>query len=209
MLLKFDILNRRVTLSATRFKFAFIVIRRPDMPTIGVTSRCEDLQHVVFLDYDFIERWIVEQELMQLQIKFKLTPFYLFTTFQEKSPLDGELYGNYHAICLTKLPVSIVSELQSITHVDSKYKKMFALSRYKSWVLRVAPKGDRDKPTFLGVVGVKKNFGNEVSEAHLDLLHKIYPELPRLKYTNLDGSRKTYLTTYTTGAGRDVPKENA
>jgi len=170
------------------------------MDTAGITSRCMDLQHVIFLDYDNIEKWLIVDELKLLQHYYLLTPFYLFTTKEEISKVSGNQFGNYHAICITKLPIHMVAEIQDKTHIDWKYKGMLRVSRYKSWVLRAAPKGDKPKPTYLGLVGDLVNLNNMVSEAHLNLLKTLY-DIDYVPYANLDGQTDTYITTYKTGVG--------
>lgn len=151
-------------------------------------------------EYDNIEKWIVEDELKLLQHYYKLTPFYLFTTKEEVNEVSKNLCGNYHAICLTKMPVQKISDIQDKTHIDWKYKGMFRISRYKSWVLRSIEKQERDKPAYLGIIGEIKNLNNKVSEAHLKILKTFY-DIDDIDYKNLDGSKETILTTYNTSAG--------
>jgi len=198
MIWKVSLFKRQVSLGWTMNKFSLIIIKIPDMPTYGITSRCSDLKHVLFLDYDFIERWIVEEELQILQDKYKLTPFYLFTTSEEDSKVSNCKTGNYHAICLTKMPIKRIVEIQEGTHCDFRYKKMFMLSRYKSWVLRIKGKGNRPKPKYLGLIGSSVHLNNDVSTPHLTLLRGDY-NVDYIPYRNKDKLTETYITTYTTG----------
>jgi len=197
MKLKFNWFKRRIIIvSNSKTKF-ISVVKKPEMETGGITSRCTDGLHVIFLDYDNIERWIIEDELKLLQHYYKLTPFYLFTTKEETSEVSKNLCGNYHAICISKFPIQKVSEIQDRTHIDWKYKGAFRISRYKTWVLRQLPKGERDKPQYLGLVGKHINLDNEVSQAHLSILKTIH-DIDIIDYKNLDGLTETFLTTYNT-----------
>ena len=200
MKIKFRILKREFKFSFLNKNLSFYSVRLPEGETAGITSRCTDCKHVLFLDYDGIERWLVEDELKLLQHYFKLTPFYLFTTKEETSEVSGNLCGNYHAICLTKNPVQKTSQIQDNAHIDWKYKGMFRISRYKSWVLRSIEKGDREPPKYIGLVGDMVNLDNDVSEAHTILLKKLY-DVDDISYTNLDGLKETFLTSYKTNAG--------
>lgn len=194
-----------------RFNFRFMSTRnylgmnlsvRPNMKTRGITSRCQDLKHVIFLDYDNVLRWVVEDELRILVEQFRLSPFYLFCS-QEKG--EGEAaHGNYHAICLTKLRVTELVKVQNETHADVKHRRMWMFSRYKSWVLRTYPKGDKASPRFIGVIGTR-NLGREASAAHYRYLRKKY-KLPELNYTNMDNSGYVWDTEYYTGVGAKAVK---
>lgn len=191
MNLKLDIAGRRLSLDIR-------IIRKPYMEVRGVTSRCGDMKHVLYLEYDHICRNLVEDELGLLIQKFKLSPFYLFRSskIQNADWADNEEYGNYHAINLTKNYVIDVLEIQNTTHMDFKYKKNYFVNMFKYNVLRWSDKGDKKAPEFIGIVG-EGNLGNEVSTAHKNLLEKIY-KVPKLKYTNEDGLIKTSLASYLT-----------
>jgi len=200
MRIKVGLFGRELSFIWNKKNFSFYSIKKPKAGSVGITSRCIDLKHVLFLDYDNIERWIVEDELRLLQHYFKLTPFYLFTTKEEINKVSNNKCGNYHAICLTKRHIHEISEMQDKTHIDWRYKKMFSISRYKSWVLRALPKGEREKPKYLGLVGDMINLDNDVSEAHLNILKYFY-DVDEVDYKNLDGIKKTILTSYKTNAG--------
>lgn len=200
MKLQLNFFKRRLSLIINKKNFSFHLIKKPTVETAGITSRCQDMQHVLFLDYDEIERWIVEDELRLLQHYYKLTPFYLFTTEEKENSVSGNLCGNYHAICLTKMPIHTVSEIQDKTHIDWKYRQVFRISRYKSWVLRSIPKGDREPPKYLGLIGKKDNLQRQVSQAHLTLLKAMY-DVDDIDYEYLDKNKKVVMTSYKTSAG--------
>lgn len=184
----------------TKKNISFQNIKIPKVETAGITSRCTDLKHILMLDYDEIERWLVEEELKLLQHYHNLTPFYFFTTEEKINDVSKNLCGNYHAICVQKFRVQKISEIQDKTHIDWKYKGAFKFSRYKSWVLRSVEKGNRPKPKYLGIIGEKINLGNEVSEPHIKILKCLY-DIDDIPYTNLDGLKETVLTSYRTASG--------
>lgn len=177
--------------------FNFHILKKPTAGVEGITSRCSDLKHCLFLDYDFIERWIVEDELRLIQKEFNLTPFYLFTTYEEDSPVSKKKFGNYMAICLTKKPLWDIYNILKTTHCDWKYKEMFKFSRYKSFVLRITKKGERPAPKYIGLIGEMENLNNDVSSAHLKILGGLY-DLEEVDYSNLDGLGEAYITSYNT-----------
>ena len=162
------------------FKVIFKI--RKSEKTRGISSICEDLTHILFLDYDNIDKKIVMKELRQLQHDYLLTPFYLFTT-KEKNGI-----GNYHAICLTKLNPSEVIHIQQQSHCDSNYITMPIRNKYRTWVLRCFSKGKRESPKYIGLVGDIDYLDNEISEAHLNFLRTVY-NVDKVPYEDLDGLR--------------------
>ena len=175
--------------------FSLSIFKKPTVAT-GVTSMCEDGKHILFLDYDDVCEWIVLQDLEMLQRTCQLSPFYLFTTKQEI--IKKQRVGNYHAICLTKMSPSDVIGYQRMTHSDRAYMTMPLRNIFRSWVLRLSGKGKRKRPKLVSVIG-EENLDQEISSAHLTLLKKFYPKLPKIDYSNKDKSKKIYKNIYETG----------
>jgi len=180
--------------------------RLPYMPVKGWCSRCIDkngkVTEVIFIDYDNILYRIIEDELRYLIEEYNLSPFYIFSTFEDKD-CNGEIYGNYIAICLTKKTFREVIQIQNELHCDQAYKKIPLIYRFKTWVLRLGNKGKKKAPKFKGIIGdIKKKYFQNVSQAHLEALEGIYPEIPKVKYTNLDGNdiSKLFVTEYVTAS---------
>jgi len=161
---------------------------------VGVTSMCADGKHVLLLDYDDVLKSVMLLDLQNLQ-KEGMGPFYIFTTKERKHA--DETIGNYHIICPVKLTPARAVELQGMTNSDNAYKTMPLRNPYRSWVLRVTEKGRRPKPKFLGIDPGQPN-SLEVSTAHIGLIHKLYPAVPKLDYVNQDGSTKIFLNSYET-----------
>jgi len=186
------------------YSIVFNSRKRPYLPVGGWCSRVIDkngrIQEVLFLDYDEILWRLVESELKYVQEEFNLTPFYIFKTTEQLDP-NGELYGNYIAVCLTKRKFREVAEILRETHIDSSYKFVPLSYRFKTWVLRLTGKGNKSSPKFKCVIGdLKKEYKQEVSQAHLNIIKKVYPEIPKIKYKNLDGNSEIYLAGYLTAS---------
>jgi len=176
------------------------------MPVKGWCSRVVDksgkVSEVLFLDYDNILYRIVEDELKYLMEEYNLSPFYVFIS-KEKKDSNGETYGNYMAVCLTKNTFRQVVQMQNELHVDSAYKRIALTYRFKTWVLRLGPKGKKGRPIFKEIVGdVKKTHPQDVSNAHLQALRAIYPEIPKIKYKNLDKNniKNLFVSEYKTAS---------
>ena len=178
----------------------------PYMKVKGWCSRCVDdngrVTEVFFCDYDNILYRIVQDEARYLMEEYDMPPFYVFTTFEDKD-CNGEIYGNYLIISLKKLPFREVIKMQNELHCDQAYKKIPLIYRFKTWVLRLGGKGKKPAPIFKEVIGdLNKEYEQEVSEPHLLALKALYPQIPDIKYKNLDGRdiSKLFVTEYITAS---------
>lgn len=179
--------------------------KRPLELVNGWTSRTiterDGIMEVIFLDYDNILYSLVEVELLFLQKKYNLSPFYVFSSFETEDKQKSK-YGNYMAISITKKPFGKVYEILNKTHADSSYKVVPASYPYKTWVLRLGKKFKKKAPEFKEIVGdLNKEYDMNCSQAHLEILEKIYPMIKeKIKYTNLDGGAKVFLSNYLTAS---------
>jgi hypothetical protein len=178
----------------------------PYMKVKGWCSRCIDkngkISEVFFCDYDNILWRLVKDELLYLIEEYDETPFYVFSTSEEKD-CNGELYGNYLIVGLKKHTFKQVIEMQDNLHCDQAYKKIPLIYRFKTWVLRLGPKGNKNKPKFKCVIGdLTKEYKQEISEAHLIALKSLYKNLPNIKYLNKDGGKlkNLFVTEYFTAS---------
>lgn len=175
-------------------------IKIPTMPCKGWTSRCEDMKHVLFCDFDNILWWILETQLGYLQDKYNLPPFYVFTTSEAKD-CNNEIYGNYIVINLEKHKFMDIVKMQDEISCDESHKRLPLIYRFHSWVLRLSPKGDKARPKFRCIIGdISKEYNQSISEAHLNILKKLYPEIQDIKYTNKDGLNKLWGASYKTAS---------
>lgn len=178
----------------------------PFMPVKGWCSRVVDdngkTSEVLFIDYDNTLYRIVEDELKYLMEEYNLSPFYVFISKEAKDS-NGEIYGNYMAVCLTKNTFRQVIQMQNELHCDQAYKRIALVYRFKTWVLRLGPKGKKGKPIFKEIIGdTKKTHAQDVSNAHLEALNAIYPEIPKIKYKNLDNNsiKNLFVSEYKTAS---------
>lgn len=165
-----------------------------------IIEKDKGIHHVMFLDYDEMLFEEMKEELEYVCRKHNMSPFYVFKTFET---IDGQnqVYGNYIAISLTKKRFAEVVDIQNELHCDAAYKKVPLIYRFKCWVLRLGNKGKKSAPKFKCVVGNnKKSYNQEISQAHLEVLRKLYPEIPLIKYTKKDGNKKLYLSEYQTAS---------
>lgn len=172
--------------------FSLSIYKKPQLVK-GITSLCEDGNHILMLDYDNVCRWIVEAEITELAEHHN---FFLFKTKEEI--IQGELVGNYHAICIEKFCVSEIVDIQTRTSCDRAYTTMPLRNRYRSWVLRLSDKYGSGRPEY-----IKSFISNlcvrSASLAHYTVLKGLYPNLKYPAYTLLDNSKKVYLNEYETG----------
>jgi len=171
---------------------AVYVFNRPQTVR-GFTNATEDNMGILFLDFDGVDYEVVLEDMTFLQRRFKLPPSYVFMTKK----------NNYHVINLRKFPNGDIPKLLRWTRCDYNYINSPSLHKYRSYVLRLSGKEGSKKPKFVGMVGEMKNLNYEISQAHLDLLHKIYPKIPKIKYTCTDKLSEIKTQIYQTSVGGD------
>ena len=165
-----------------------------------ITTKDKGTQHVLFLDYDEILYHHLKEELEYVCRKHNMSPFYIFKTFEDKDDY-GMQFGNYVAISLTKKRFGEVVDIQNELTCDAAYKRIPLIYRWKCWILRLGPKGKKPRPQFKEIIGnTEKEYNQDVSEAHLNLLKELYPEIPKINYKNLDGNKKLELSEYRTAS---------
>jgi hypothetical protein len=216
--INYEVVGQRLVLSAVLDKedtykviknksfFSVNIYKKPEWTT-GVTSMTEDGKHILMLDYDDVLKSVMLRDLDNLRQEGVSAPFYIFTTKERK--WQGDTIGNYHVICPQKFVAAEVVRLQGFTNCDYAYKTMPTRNPYRSWVLRIAAKGVRPKPKFLNVITQQSPTSltplissiinePEVSRAHIGLLYKLYPDMPKVQYRNQDIYRKVFLNQYET-----------
>lgn len=188
-----------------KHSIVFNARKKPYMNVKGWCSRVINpsgkIDEVVFADYDRILFDLMYSELLYIQEKYNLTPFYIFTTFEDKNA-DGSVYGNYLAISPSKKNFKEVGEILEELHCDNSYKVVPKSYSYSTWVLRLGSKGKKSAPAFKCIIGdLSKDYIQPVSEAHAETIEKLYPQTKGLiKYKNLDGLHKVYLSEYMTAS---------
>ena len=182
-----------------------LIIRRPRFKLIptrkvratGIHSRCADGLHVIFLDYDEIDKMTLIQDLQWLQQAFKLSHFYVFTTKKEQRIIVNgleQVIGSYHAINLDKFTLYEANLILQRSHSDFDFKRGAYLNTARAWTLRTH-KDYRPKPKFIGTV--RSPFAeHRQSSAHGEFLRKHYG-VP-VKLSNPDDLEWMWMEEYTT-----------
>ena len=183
--------------------------RKPFMRVAGWCSRVIDdngkVSEVFFGDYDNCLFRIVESEMKYIMEEYNMPPVMIFKSSKTSESIDnnGEVYGNYLVISLGKNSFRDVVKMQNELHIDEAFKNVKLVYRFKTAVLRLGPKGKKSAPVFKCIIGdLNKEYNKESSKAHLDVLKELYPEIPYVKYTNLDNGDKSklYVAEYTTAS---------
>lgn len=190
-----EIVVKHILKNSETFKFlkggkfeTFSVFKKPKK-VIGISNITGDGYGIIFCDYDTVLDFsVVEEDFKLIQNLYQLPPAYIFSSSE----------GKYHLICLAKFSHAEVHEILQYTRIDSNYKTMPLRSSFRSYILRIGPKGKKDRPKFIKIIGETKNLDMEISSAHLDFLKKLYPNLPEIKYQNKDNLLQVKINTYET-----------
>jgi len=177
------------------------------MEVKGWCSRIIDdngkVSEILMLDYDEVYYDHAKAEMLYLIEKYDLPPFIILTSEEKFDEINKLNYGNYMALCLKKNTLREVFNMQSETHADRNHMLIPLKNRYATTVLRLGPKGKKSAPKFKEIIGdTNKEYPQEVSEAHWKGLKQLYPEIPDIKFTNLDGNNTTklWLNVYKTAS---------
>lgn len=174
-------------------------VKVPDMHTGGWTNRTEDFKFILFLDFDNTLFWQVQTQLEFLMERFDLSCFYVFQT-ESKIDSNGEEYGGYNCVCLTKKRFFEIFEIQNETTCDQAHKQLPKIYRFHSHVLRNLPKGKKGRPEFKCIIGdTNKEYNQPISTAHLNLMNQMY-SIPQIKYSNPDNYTNLWLAEYSTAS---------
>ena len=170
------------------FRTIFQFYRTPDVWTSGMTSRCQDGKHVIFLDYDHMGLSEIKDEIKFLQEYRELSHAQFFELDRERS---------YHVVILDKFPLKKAYEIQSETNIEWAYLNSIRFTRGREWVLRIDAKGKRKMPKYKFTLKSKVD-KREISTAHKVFLEKYYG-VPKIKYRKEDHLTKMPLVNYNTG----------
>ena len=186
--------NETYKVSQGKKFFSLHIFKKPQLLK-GISSYCSDGKHVIFIDWDNVPKWLVEQDYERIQKEYNLPPGYLFTTKEEV--VSDETFGSYHIICLAKFYPKQVYEILTKTHADVNFMSMPVRNKFRNWILRISDKKRKSKPSFVSILNFQKEFSDvfEISSAHLDFLYKLY-EFPAIDYVNLNESDKIFLQEY-------------
>ena len=195
MKIEFDIKGIFFSIT-TKGGFRLIILRRPYIKVKGITSRCKDGSHVLFLEFDSTFRWLVEDYARIVQHKYKLPTIYMIRSSVGKYE-NGQETGNYHLISPAKLTVGLISEIQQFVPIDRNFKFAWVYNFWKSWVLRTSWKGVKKPPIFIGLIKGRDAGKYQISTVHKMFMEKYY-NAPKVKYKREDGEDKLFYCTYKT-----------
>lgn len=188
--------------SLKNLKYTVVVngTKIPNMETGGWSNRCEDFKFVIFLDFDNTLWWQVKTQLEFLIERFNLSPFYVFET-EKNIDVNGDEYGNYNCVCLTKVRFFETFQIQNETTCDVAHKNLPKIYRFHSHILRNLPKGSKGRPKFKCVIGdLNKEYSQPISSAHLSFLNRLGENIPKVKYSNEDNFKTLWLSNYKTAS---------
>lgn len=181
--------------------FESVTIMKKPQICKGFSSRTEDNQDILLLDYDFVAYNVVIDDISFLQKRYLVSPAYCFTTKERAE--HGERVGNYHVVFLSKHNFVDIIEMLKHTHIDKNFIDLPLRTRYRSYVLRLSKKNNRGKPRFIETFLVwnaliKKRNEPEISTAHKIMLSKFYKRIIHPYYSNEDNLKIVRLQEYET-----------
>lgn len=163
--------------------------------TIGIRNNCIDSKknassgnRIIFLDYDeILLKEMLIPEIKYLQQKYELGNFYIFKSSQKPN--------SFHAVCFDKVKVYEWKDIMEESSCDENYKKP-SLKDFKTAVLRIAPKGSSNAPSYL--MTIKSPIRARIkSLAHYNFFKFNY-DLPDEEIFNMDESDNLLFVEYET-----------
>lgn len=174
-------------------KYEVVYIFKKPQICKGFSSKTQDGYHILLMDYDEVDYSVVQEDVKLIQEEFGLPPAYIFYTKEEEN------IGNYHAIFLSKHTPEEILKYLSYCSVDNNFIDSPLRSKYRSWVLRIGAKKDRNKPKFKEILDIDRTLSDyEVSTAHKELLTKLYPKIKHPTYPLEDNLKKVKMQEYET-----------
>jgi len=192
------------------YMFSFHRIDRPRTVTGGITSRIAGTNmHVLFMDYDIIREDYLLHELEFLQEVFKLGNIYVFRSRVAESTdsrivdgemLEGGVIGGYHAICLDVNTLRYNIMVLRSSSSDYAFISAPFYNPEKHWVLRTAPKGERDPPVYVRVLESEFEGVNDKMQStwHARFLDEMYDLGIEETLVNPDGNEEGIMDYYVT-----------
>ena len=161
---------RKTLIASARFNLSLIPTR--DIEATGCWDLTEDGLHIPFLDYDFVDKRFLFQDLQWLQQAFRLSNFHVLATREEKINIRGkeEIIGSYHSICLDKVPFAEDVEIIQRSHCDAAFKRGAYLNVSRVWTLRIF-EDYRPAPKYVATIRSPYS-ERQQSSAHAKLLEK-------------------------------------
>jgi len=170
------------------FRFHTILYKTPDEWVHGYSSRTEQGRYVLFQDYDNLDLEAIEQELKYLQMRFKLSDYYIFELDRENS---------YHAVCTDTFPMVKAYEILKETSCDTAFIHSIKRLQTKEWILRWHKKGERAAPKYLKTI--ESRYRNHLkSTAHANFLKMLGVPIKVTSGKGFDNCEKLGFVDYDT-----------
>lgn len=173
---------------------------KPNLYTMGLTNKTDDLYYIFFADYDECNLSVVEDDAIFLQRNYDMGSMIIVSSSEDKLTAR-EVYGNYHLIGLSKLKFPEVKECLSLCRCDSHFKQGWRY-QFRCWVLRLQPKVQKqnnrivkDIPRLVSVMPHPSE--RLVSSAHLKFFELYYNFKLKQKH-KLDKGKTVELINYET-----------
>lgn len=171
-----------------RLTVYFRLLRSKKVWTRGVEAKAGDGKHVVFLDYDGMPLEKVADDVDRLQLDYNLGRAYIFNTGRPRG---------WHAVIPEVQPLWRAERIVKNSQCDESYVDAFKKNYFRTWILRVAEKGERAHPEYETYIeGV--NPTNVKSGGHLEYLRDMGVPEADLQDTPNDGGQGYIVNYYRT-----------
>jgi len=193
----------RIPILDREFRTTHQLYKKPTEWATGISSRCLDGKHCLFLDMENLREEQIEDEIKFLQEFYGLGNAYIY---------KNDNFGSWHITFLDKFPLIEAFKILSETNTDFAHLQSIKLVKGRDWCIRVTKKGFRKPPQFFKVI--EHETEHEISSAHKyvmenrsKLLAKLNPkqyydpkiyDAPILKYGKEDGLKIIPIIDYTT-----------
>jgi hypothetical protein len=167
----------------------FQSIKVPKEPTVGISARIPHTTlYVIMLDYDNIKDERLDEELVYLQELYKLGDFHILKTNE---------FGR-HVVCIDELKLIESLDVMYDSTCDFLFQRGIRINEYRTWILRVLEKGERDRPKYLRTIESSHNGKRVQSQAHGEFLQKFFGINVRL--VKPDGNHELEMQRYKTSS---------
>jgi len=172
-----------------KFLVHFQSMTIPRTGTVGMSARVPyTVEYVLYYDYDNRKDEGVIEEQVVLQENYKIGDSHVFYTNE---------FGR-HVVCIDRMPLREAREIVMASTCDFNFKYGYRINEFRTWILRVLEKGERDRPKYLYSIPSPYNGMRLQSHAHGHFLKYFYGADVRL--TNHDGNTELGIQRYKTSS---------
>lgn len=156
-----------------------LLVRSRTRKEFCISSKCEDLHHILFWDFDMIEKYFVLRSLSQIQSFHQLGDIYVIKSRH-----------GFNAFCLDKF---FLNEAYNILYYTrwNDFNHCRIGFKSDSWALRLSP----DKKIILRISPTENNLLRNQSKAHYQFFNKFF-NFEGLRIDNPDEYDEVQLESY-------------